>query len=196
MSSFLLFCVAPVPSSTIDALLQTPRHNFFSLVRDSTQSNFDPWCTSPPVAPFNSDFSGRDQIRTFLAEHISVPPKGSDLESRQYAILDERSATDRTVILGHSYSSLLMRDLETMTEDEADQWQIECDEYEGEEDDSRREWRVKFEDADALSTILCFEGDFTPKVYNDEFIAIYTDAEGVFQLEPAYRAYAGAALPN
>jgi len=135
-------------------------------------------------------------IRTFLAEHLSVPPKGSDLESRQYAILDERSATDQTVILGHSYSSLLMRDPDTMTEDEADQWQFECDECEDEEDDSWREWRVRFEDADALSTILCFEGDLTPKVYNDEFVATYTDAEGVFQLRSAYRAYAGAALPS
>jgi len=89
-----------------------------------------------------------------------------------------------------------MRDLDIMTEDEADQWQTECDECEDEEDDSWREWRVRFEDADALSTILCFEGEFTPKVYNDEFVATYTDAAGVFQLRSAYRAYAEAALPS
>ncbi|KAH0350734.1 hypothetical protein KCU83_g4760, partial [Aureobasidium melanogenum] len=58
MSSFLLFCISQIPTSIIDTLLNTPRHNFFSLVRDSTQTTFDPLRTSPPVDPFISDFQG------------------------------------------------------------------------------------------------------------------------------------------
>ncbi|CAD0059400.1 unnamed protein product [Aureobasidium pullulans] len=195
MSSFLLFCVAQIPASTIDSLLQTPRHNFFSLVRESTQSTFDPFCTNPPVAPFNSDFSSRDQIRAFLDDRLSVTPEASDLESCQYAILDERSATDQTIILAHSYSTLLMRDPETMTEDELEQWEAECDEHEDESDDSWREWRVEFKDAEPLSTILCFEEDFTVKLYNDDFVTTHTNSEGVFQLRAAYRAFSGTEYP-
>lgn len=89
-----------------------------------------------------------------------------------------------------------MRDPDTMTEDEAEQWQNECDEYGDDEDDSWREWRVKFQDAEPLSTVLCLESDFTTRLYNDGFVATHTDAEGVFQLRSAYRTFAGTELPS
>ncbi|KAG9516917.1 hypothetical protein KCU93_g8948, partial [Aureobasidium melanogenum] len=188
MSSFLLFCIFQVPTFIIDTLLNTPRHNFFSLVRDSTQTTFDPFRTSPPVDPFISDFQGREQIRNFVATHLDDPPSG-DLEACQYALLDERSVMDHTVILAHSYSSFQMRDRDTMTEDELSHWDGECEERIDEPDDSWREWRVRFEEAETLSTYLCFECDFTVKLYNDDFVAAHTDDKGIFQLDSAHRAF-------
>jgi hypothetical protein len=170
------------------------KHNFLSLVRDTTQSTFDSWCTEAPVAPFTSDFLNRDQIRTFITEHIDPPPRSSDLEPCQYALLDERSALDQTVILAHSYSSRLTRDPGSMTDEEYVQWEAECDEYEDEEDDCWREWRVTFNDTESLSTFLCFEQDFTPKLYNDDFVATHTDAEGVFQLGVAFQAWSASVI--
>ncbi|KAI4736738.1 FMN-dependent alpha-hydroxy acid dehydrogenase [Aureobasidium sp. EXF-12298] len=172
----------------IDTLLNTPRHNFFSLVRDSTQTTSDPFRTSPPVDPFISDFQGREQIRNFVATHLDDPPSG-DLEACQYALLDERSVMDHTVILAHSYSSFQMRDRDTMTEDELSHWDGECEERIDEPDDSWREWRVRFEEAETLSTYLCFECDFTVKLYNDDFVAAHTDDKGIFQLDSAHRAF-------
>lgn len=174
---------------TIDTLLQTPKHNFFSLVHDSNQTTFDAFCTSPPIRPFVSDFQNQEQIRNFVATNLENPPSGSDLEACQYALLDERSAADQTVILVHSYSSLWMRDPETMTEDELAEWDAECESREDEPDDSWREWRVSFENAESLSTYLCFECDFTVKLYNEDFVAAYTDDKGVFQLGSAKRAF-------
>jgi hypothetical protein len=179
---------------TVNALLETMQLNFLSLVRNSTQSEFDGVCTIPPIAPFTSDFLDRDQIRTFLTDHISSPPVRSELWPCQYAILDERSAIDQTVILAHSYSSLLERDPDIMTEEEAEQWEADCEEYEDEENDSWREWRVAFRDAERLSVILCFEQDFTPKLYNEDFVATHTDVEGILQLRSAFQAFAGAEL--
>lgn len=174
---------------TIDTLLQTPKHNFFSLVRASDQTVFDPWRTSPPVSPFYSDFRDQEQIRDFVATHLGKTPSESDLAACQYAILDERSTIDQTVILAHSYSSLEMRDPDTMTEDELDRWDTECEGREDEPDDSWCEWRVRFEDAEPLSTFLCFECDFTVKLYNKDFVAAHTDDKGVFHLESAQRAF-------
>lgn len=175
-------------------LLQAPKHNFFSLVRDSTQTTFDPFCTSPPIGPFTSDFHDREQIRNFVVTHLDDPPSGSDLEACQYALLDERSITDQTVVMAHSYSSLSMRDPDTMTEDKLAQWEIDCDE--DNPDDSWREWQVRFDDADSLSTHLCFESDFTVKLYNDDFVATHTDADGVLQLKSALKAYEDAFLDD
>ncbi|KAG9568811.1 hypothetical protein KCU71_g1263, partial [Aureobasidium melanogenum] len=188
MSSFLLFCISQVPTFIIDTLLNTPRHNFFSLVRDSTQTTFDPFRTLPPVDPFISDFQGREQIRNFIATHLDDPPSG-DLEACQYALLDERSVMDHTVILAHSYSSFQMRDRDTVTEDELSHWDDECEERIYEPDDSWREWRVRFGEAETLSTYLCFECDFTVKLYNDDFVAAHTDDKGIFQLDSAHRAF-------
>ncbi|KAH0359584.1 hypothetical protein KCU65_g9874, partial [Aureobasidium melanogenum] len=189
MSSCLLFCISQDPTSIIDTLLKIPRHNFFSLVRDSTQTIFDPRCTSPPVDPFVSDFQSQEQICNFVATHLDDPPSGSDLEACQYAFLDQRSAIDRTVILAHSYSKIDMRDPENMTEDELHQWGAECEERMDEPDDSWREWRVRFEEAESLSTHLCFESDFAVKLYNDDFVAAHTDDKGIFQVDSARRAF-------
>ncbi|KAI4716095.1 hypothetical protein E4T48_07699 [Aureobasidium sp. EXF-10727] len=190
MSSFLLFCSSEVPASIINTLLQAPKPNFFSLVYDTAQTTFDPICTSPPIATPVSEFFDQEQIRQFIATHLSDPPAGSDLESCQYALLDERSASDQTVILAHSYSSLQMRDPETMSEDELEQWYAEYEELEGEPDDAWCEWRVAFENAEMLSTHLCFESEFTVKLYNEDFVAMHTDARGVFQKRSAYRTFA------
>ncbi|KAI5203419.1 hypothetical protein E4T39_04240 [Aureobasidium subglaciale] len=190
MSSFLLFCISQVPSTIIDVLLQTPRHNFFSLVRDSGQSTLDPLCTPPPVGAFRSDFTDREQIHYFIKTNLHAT--GSDLEPCQYALLDEHSAANQTVVLAHSYSSLQMRDPESMTEEELKDWDAQCEEHEDDADDSWREWRVEFVDAERLPTILCFEGNFTIKLYDDDFVATHTDTEDGFQLDSAYRAFVGA----
>lgn len=175
---------------TINTLLSTHQHNFFSLVRNLTQSSFDTPCTSPPIPPFTSDFSTHDQIHDFLTEKSSNLP--ADIETCQYAILDDRSVSDDTVILAHSYSSFQMRDADTMTEEEAEQWMRECEEEEEEgEDDGWREWRVRFEDAEKMATMLCFEGDFTVKLYSEEFVERYTGEDGVFGLRDAYEALMG-----
>lgn len=214
MTSYLLFCTAQVPSAvrelispssnaaanrfqTIDALLQAPQHNFFSLVRHPTQSSFDLMYTEPPVAPFDSGFAGytSPQIREFIAERLPETPPGSDLEPCQYALLDERSVATHSVVLGHSYSTLDMRDPDGMTEDELESWQREMDERDDADDDDAddawREWRVHFKDAERMSTKLSFEEDFTMQLYNDRFVAAYTDEDGIFDIASAFRAFAG-----
>ncbi|THY37884.1 hypothetical protein D6C97_10566 [Aureobasidium pullulans] len=180
MSTFLLFCLAQIPAS----------HNFFSLVRNSTQSFFDTPCTSPPIPPFISDISTHDQIHDFLTQNAAILPAG--IETCQYAILDDRSVSDDTIILAHSYSSLQMRDPDTMTEEEAKQWMRDCEEDEEGEDDGWRAWRVRFEDAEKMATMLCFEGDFTVKLYSEEFVERYTGEDGVFGFQDARRAFVGS----
>ncbi|CAD0105763.1 unnamed protein product [Aureobasidium uvarum] len=189
MSLFLLFCLAEIPVSVINTLLQTPKHNFFSVVRDPAQTTFDPFHTSPPITTPVSKFLDREQIRRFITTRLSEPPAGSDLELCQYALLDERSASDHTLILAHSYSSLDMRDPDTMSEDEFEQLQTEIDDHEDGAENLWFEWRVAFGDAEMISTYLCFESDFTVKLYNEDFVAMHTDARGIFQVKSAYGAF-------
>ncbi|THV90091.1 hypothetical protein D6D26_09537, partial [Aureobasidium pullulans] len=125
----------------------------------------------------------------FLTQNAAILPV--EVETCQYAILDDRSVSDDTVILAHSYSSFQMRDADTMTEEEAEQWMRECEEEEEGEDDGWREWRVRFEDAEKMATMLCFEGDFTVKLYSEEFVERYTGEDGVFGLRDAYEALMG-----
>ncbi|KAI5255287.1 hypothetical protein E4T42_01875 [Aureobasidium subglaciale] len=165
MPSFLLFCMAQIPLSTINTLLQLPGHNFFSLVRDTSQSTSDPIATSPPVDGFTSDFTNTDQIRDY--------PSNPN-------------------VLAHSYKALEMQDPNTMTEDELTQWDTELEERADEPDDMWREWRVKFRDAEQLSTVLSFESDFTVKLYDDDFLAAHVAAEGILQLETAWAAFVAA----
>ncbi|THZ70853.1 hypothetical protein D6C84_10375 [Aureobasidium pullulans] len=133
--------------------------------------------------------STHDQIHDFLTENSSKLP--ADIESCQYAILDDRSVSDNTIILAHSYSSLQMGDPNTMTEEEAEQWMRDCEEDEEGEDDGWREWRVRFEDAEKMATMLCFEGDLTMKLYSEESVGSLTDEAGVFRLRDAYEALMG-----
>jgi hypothetical protein len=76
-----------------------------------------------------------------------------------------------------------------MTDEEYVQWEAEFDEYKDEDDDCWREWRVGFKDAEDLEVFLCFEQDFTPKLYIDDFVAKYTTVEGVFQPRVAFEAW-------
>lgn len=81
-----------------------------------------------------------------------------------------------------------MRNPETMTAEEADRWFEKCEDEDA-PDDAWREWRVKFEDAEKLSTELTMESDFTSKLDRDDFVAAYTNSEGVFELKSALREY-------
>lgn len=84
-----------------------------------------------------------------------------------------------------------MRDPDTMTEEEAEQWMGECEEDEEGEDDGWMTRRVRFEDAEKMATMLCFEGDFTVKLYSEEFVERFTGEDGVFGLRDAYEALMG-----
>jgi hypothetical protein len=111
------------------------------------------------------------------------------LEPDQYAILDERSARDDTVVLGHAFSSLQDRDPDTMTEEDREQWEHDMDV--DAPNDFWREFRVRFEDADKMATVLTFPSDFTAKLHNDAFVEEHT-VRGVFLVTRAQRAYEGA----
>lgn len=50
---------------------------------------------------------------------------------------------------------------------------------------------MRFEDAEKMATMLCFEGDFTVKLYSEELVGSFTDEAGVFRLRDAYNAYIG-----
>lgn len=182
---------------TINKLLKTPRHNFFSLVLDPSQKSFDLDCTPPEVQPFETGFLGYTgaQIREFIADRLPVDMT-SNIEPCQHAILDQRSARDETVIIAHSYSTLQDRDPETMTEHERELWGRECEEVDEEDgdDDAWFEWRVSFQDAERLATIVSFEDDFTIKLYNRDFVAMHTNADGVLQLGSAFEAWSGVAI--
>lgn len=118
------------------------------------------------MQPFETGFLGydRDQIRTFIAERLPEPINGTDLEPGRYALLDQRSVEDRTVVLALACSSLYDRDPDIMTEDEREQWWAECEENPDEPNDMWREFRVTFDLADELSTVLTMESDFTQKL--------------------------------
>lgn len=176
---------------TINTLLGTPRHNFFSLVRGPSHSPLDPWCTTPPVSSFETGFKDftREQLRNFVAERLQTAPQGTNLGPDQYALLDERSAGDNTVVLSIACSSLHDRDPETMDEAELEQWEEECEDNPNPRKDVWREFRVKFHDAEKLSTDLTMENDFTQKLYNDDFVAEHTDDQGIFKLQRAYEAF-------
>ncbi|TKA34372.1 hypothetical protein B0A50_00354 [Salinomyces thailandicus] len=196
MSSFLLFCVATIPVETINTLLRTPRHNFFLLVRD-TSSSFDAPSSAPPVQPFDTGFVGfsRERIRSFVDELVPDTQEGHpgmEVEPGQYCLLDEQSANNNTVVFGKALSSLHDRDPEAMTEDESEQWLMQCEENPDAPKDLWREYRVKFEEAESLSTILSMESDFTQKLYNDQFVAEHTNADGVFTVGRAQRAFEGS----
>ena len=108
------------------------------------------------------------------------------LEPDQYALLDERSARDHTVILGRTFSSLHDRDPDTMTEEEREQWERDMDT--DAPNDLWREFRVRFEDADQMATVLTFPSDFTSKLHNSTFVEEHTD-QGVFLVTSAQHAY-------
>jgi hypothetical protein len=179
---------------TINVLLSTPKYNFFSLVRDPTQKTFDLKYTMPPVPhafEFETGFLGyeRAQIRDFVTKRISDDSaRGGWLEPNMYILLDERSIDgEKTVVFGKGLSSLHDRDPDTMTEEEKDQWMRECNEvdYIDAPKDLWREYRVRFEEAENFATFFIIDTDFTQKLYNDEFVAEYTDERGVFQLAKA-----------
>lgn len=178
---------------TINRLLRTPRHNFYLLVRNASES-WDASSSTPPIATFETGFAGftRDQIRSFVDDRVSDAQEGHsglELEPGQYTLLDEQSADDNTVVFGKAYSSLHDRDPETMTEDECEQWFAECEENPDASKDLWREYRVTFQEAEKLSTILSMEDDFTQKLYNDQFVAEHTDRTGVFRLARAQQAF-------
>ena len=108
------------------------------------------------------------------------------LEPDQCALLDERSALDKTVILGRAFSSLHDRDPDIMTEEEREQWERDMDI--DAPNDFRRELRVKFDDANKMATILTFPSDFTAKLHNGTFVEEHTD-QGVFLVTRAQDAY-------
>jgi hypothetical protein len=132
----------------------------------------------------------RKQIREFVAKLLPTAPKGTMLEPDQYAILDERSVRDDTVVLGHAFSSLHDRDPDPMTKEEREQWEHDMDVEAP--NDFWREFRVTFEDADQMATVLTFPSDFTSKLHNDAFVKEHTD-RGVFLVTHAQRAYDGTA---
>lgn len=82
-----------------------------------------------------------------------------------------------------------MRDVDTMTEEERQSWELELDNLEGPAHDAWREWRVRFEDAEKMITSLAIPWDFTPKLYNEQYVAAYTDEDGIFDLKAALHAY-------
>lgn len=149
------------------------------------------------MQPFETGFLGYTgaQIREFIADRLPVDMT-SNIEPCQHAILDQRSARDETVIIAHSYSTLQDRDPETMTEHERELWGRECEEVDEEDgdDDAWFEWRVSFQDAERLATIVSFEDDFTIKLYNRDFVAMHTNADGVLQLGSAFEAWSGVAI--
>jgi hypothetical protein len=164
------------------------------VVLDPSQPFFDLGNTQAVAEPFITGFLNYTgvQIRKFIADRLPTDVS-SNIEPCQYAILDQRSARDETVVLVHSYSTLQDRDPETMDEDERERWERECEQVddEGDEDDAWCEWRVSFQDAERLATIVSFEDDFTIKLYNNDFVAAHTSADGVLQLRSAFEAWSG-----
>ncbi|KAM0715220.1 hypothetical protein Q7P37_009685 [Cladosporium fusiforme] len=71
-----------------------------------------------------------------------------------------------------------------MSEADLEQNTLDCDEKIDDigGHDAWQEWLVKLHDAYHLRTILTFESDFTPELYNEEYVAAHTDANGVFLL--------------
>ncbi|KAF2484878.1 hypothetical protein BDY17DRAFT_92918 [Neohortaea acidophila] len=193
MATYLLFCTADIAPEVLDTLLSTPKHDSFSLVRNPEQSAFDLQPTKTPVAPFNTGFANwtSEQIRKFVTKHLPDTPNGSNLVPGVYALLDARGGRDGTIVIGHSYSPLLERDVDTMTEEEREEWEeaVESHDYDNDEDLEWWEWRVTFDDSWHLTTLLDFESDSTRLLYDRDFVASHTDANGVFQMTRAWKEF-------
>jgi hypothetical protein len=88
---------------TITKLLEQPKTNCFSLVKDPSQTIFDNWRTTPPVQAFQNGFSGWDaaQIQHYLANDLpqSALDPMTNITKEQFAILDKTSEEDETVTI-------------------------------------------------------------------------------------------------
>lgn len=82
----------------INSLLRAPERNFYSLVRDPSQTAFDRWQTVPPIDAFTSGFLGYSSaaIQAWLA---IAPQFAANNSGNAYAVLDERSASDLSSVV-------------------------------------------------------------------------------------------------
>ncbi|CAD0094381.1 unnamed protein product, partial [Aureobasidium mustum] len=103
MTTYLLFCTAEVSTETINKLLKQPEINCFVLARDPSQTCFDHWRTNPPISPFKNGFLGwsASQIQQYLRDQLSesaLDPQ-TNITGEEFAILDQRSIEDETVLI-------------------------------------------------------------------------------------------------
>lgn len=160
-------------------MLRTPKRNFYSLVRQPAQQSFEPRKTDPPVGEFVNGFAGYtvNQIREYVSAHeAQIEQQSSNLEAGQFAILDERSRLDNTVVLWMQLDSNLTQrrqaDDTGDTVDEAGQ-------------DEWHSWRVKFEDSLQIATDLSMVMDSWPAYCRTDLVG----EDGVFDVKRAYQDF-------
>ena len=167
-----------------------PLENFYFLVKGPENTTFDADSTALPIAPFESGFLHFTdaQIQDFVLSRLTTTPKGTNLCPNFYAYLDEKSEATDSVVFGAMYNPEDERDIDEMTEEEHEEYlnQPLDTEYPLTE---WKQWRIPFADADKFYTLLTFETDTTRKVFNDRFLAKFTDGNGVFQAKQAIDQY-------
>jgi len=148
---------------TINILLNTPKRNFYSLVRDPAQASYDDWQTKIPVPDFPNGFLEytASQLQEYVTSHRAQIERAGNLEVGQFAVLDERSATDGTVVLWKELEKDLMKEEGQEEESES-----------GEEGDGKvwRQWRVKFENSERIATDLDMTMEMWPVYCRDDLV--------------------------
>jgi len=163
MSKTLLFCTTNVPGKVIEELLEATTNPIidcgdfrWSLVRTRDQATLDD-PTTAPVSDFSTDFvnASIDDIGTYLKKRYrrEFPNIPADWSSESFAILDERSVKDKTLLIVRWWQ--VDQSLEELQEMQ-DEWLIERYKPTG--------WhalRVGFKDAPQVGSSI----EFSPGVF-------------------------------
>jgi len=146
-------------------------------VRDPSQDSYDAWKTQLPVPEFSNGFSGytASQLQEYVTSHEAQIEEGGNLEARQFAVLDERSASDGTVVLWMQLDKDLMGQGEESGDVEA----------EDEVEKVWRQWRVKFEDSEKIAIDLDMTIAMWPVYCRDDLVG----EDGVFNVKRAIEIF-------
>ncbi|KAI9883794.1 MAG: hypothetical protein M1823_004426 [Watsoniomyces obsoletus] len=173
MSSVLLFCTSSqVTPQLVHDLNEhcgkdedDPTANFFTPARRDPKQVVGPRDTHPEyvVDPFEAQ--SESQLRQLFKERFLAAETGNVLEPYQFAVLDERSPDDKTIVLHYQH-------LDNVDDETSDRM-------------SWRSWRIRFGEAWRMSVNLT-TADIAYPVYlkhGDRFV----DEDGILAVEEAWK---------
>jgi len=153
-------------------------------VRDPSQDSYDAWKTQPPVPEFSNGFSGytASQLQEYVTSHEAQIEEGGNLEARQFAVLDERSESDGTVVLWMQLDKDLMGLDQAAGEEGEESGDVEAEE---EVEKVWRQWRVKFEDSEKIAIDLDMTIEMWPVYCREDLVG----EDGVFNVKRAIEIF-------
>ncbi|KAF2236805.1 hypothetical protein EV356DRAFT_497718 [Viridothelium virens] len=172
MAHVLLFCAGDVSPKVIDRLItksqsHSPSFNCWTLIRGPSQAVKDEE-TPVPVESFSTGFKGAsiDSLAGFVTSRIPEPV--GLLTPYTFAVLDERSERDDTVLLVHQVTSYPDKDPEDTNPDPSTakkEW---------------KQWRVTFVSGQWVVSVLEEGDDLLTESFDDSLFSV--DADGVLHV--------------